>query len=787
MINNAGEVFEVIDDYFAKYTKNTEYIKTWLVRQLLGLIEADNSIGRNKFVINPKSVQSYKEDVLAQKEINFYYFIAGIWLYVYRYNKDISLGKDAILSWDNKEEKNDLLDIGDRFDNIKINFDKTVVDSVELDFATNEENASKYVFVNTDDVVPDLAELVPENIIFASEGIIEEESPYTKYLKAIRKKHYMLNTFVYENERKLDSFYVCNDLHLQEGQPLSLPTYYDCSEIKNVTIEKFPFKKYPGVLISADGGMGKSMMLHHLIVDMVDRFPEVKLVPIFVTARLYNPERVDLMDLIFTEFQRHNSDFSLADITALFAAGCAIVLIDGLDEISSNHINTFMDEFDRFKDCYPKVRFVFSTRKHINSSVLSGFCKFNLMPFDIEQALLMVKKLDSNVIKESTKESFIEALLNGTNGLNWEEQHEFLGNPLLLTIMLLAYEENFEIPTQRYLFYENAYNALAKKHDATKGLVREFKTGLSIKDFQLYFGEFCAATYGEEKYEFKEKEFYEKISDVIKANQLNVSEEDFIADIIEKLCLMYKDGEEYHFIHRSFQEYFTAYFFSKQDARYYKPIYEMFMAYDECRHEDQVLSMLYGMAPQSMELHIIIPFLKELTEGEYSGYGYFLDRLYPCLYFEDGECSQHFLLDDSESAIYNFIKKHYKIEQNSQFKAIADMGCIRPLLTFLRVPKCWLDGGQSDELVVVERDDVDSEYFAAYDYDEEIVGYMYEAPIMDLTRDVERNRVLLEHIFSDDFSLKIEYDLAVELLKKLERKYEEKPIGERKSFISKFH
>ena len=776
------DVFDKIDHYFETYTNNTEASKRWIVRQLLALIEADNSIGQNKFIVNPKFIQSYKGDVLAQDTISFYYFMAGMWLYVYRYNPDITLGRDTLDEWKKNADSLDLLGVGNRYDNIDISFDRSVIKDVELDLETEEEHSGP-IFIDTNDIAPDLGNFDPENIIFAQAGMIKAESPYTRYLNAIRKKHYLLETFIYENARPLDSFYVCNRLNMTESRiVLDAEQWKKEKLIENVTIDKLPVRE-KGIIISAEGGMGKSMMLHHLIVDMVDRFEEIQLIPIFVTVRLFNPSKGDLADFIYSEFKRHNNAFSLSDMTKLFATGRAVVLIDGLDEINTNYLDTFMDEYDRFMDLYPEVRYVVSTRRHINSRTISRFIRYTLMPFDKTQAITMVRKLDKHVIKEQTKEDFINSLEAGINGLDWENQHEFLGNPLLLTIMLLAYDDNYEIPTQRYLFYENAYTALAKKHDATKGLVRDFKTGLSIKDFQLYFGEFCAITYGEEKYEFTEDELFDYLNAVIKANGINTTAEIFLADVMEKLCLMYKDGNEYHFIHRSFQEYFTAYFFSKQDARYYEPIYEMFTCYDESRHEDQVLSMLYGMAEQSTELHIIIPFLEELIEGEHGGYGFFLDRIYPCLYFEDGECSQHFALDDSESAIYNFIKKHYKIEQDTIFEVIKDMPHCQPLMTFYYVPEFWQDKDNPGREILTERDDIDSEFFEVFDVDP--AGYLYEISIMDVFQNYENNKKFIDYIDGDDFPLKREYDLAVDLLAKLRLKYDKKNSSH--SFISKFH
>jgi hypothetical protein len=54
------------------------------------------------------------------------------------------------------------------------------------------------------------------------------------------------------------------------------------------------------------------------------------------------------------------------------------------------------------------------------------------------------------------------------------------------------------------------------------------------------------------KYDFKEDEIREYLSDVIASNGYSMTVDSVIADITEKLCLMFKDGDEYHFIHKTF-------------------------------------------------------------------------------------------------------------------------------------------------------------------------------------------------------------------------------------------
>ena len=80
---------------------------------------------------------------------------------------------------------------------------------------------------------------------------------------------------------------------------------------------------------------------------------------------------------------------------------------------------------------------------------------------------------------------------------------EFTENPLLLTIMLMTYEQFADIPSKMHVFYREAYVAMSQKHDASKGAFkRALKTGLTADQFADYMAEFCARTYRDEKYEF---------------------------------------------------------------------------------------------------------------------------------------------------------------------------------------------------------------------------------------------------------------------------------------------
>ena len=127
----------------------------------------------------------------------------------------------------------------------------------------------------------------------------------------------------------------------------------------------------------------------------------------------------------------------------------------------------------------------------------------DLCAFDKKQALELVEKLNFRPDDPSIKEKFYEEL----NSRLYETHNDFARNPLLLTIMLMTYEQYAEVPSKMHIFYQEAYATLSQKHDASKGAYkRALRTGLTADRFADYFAEFCAKTYLQEKFELTRSE-----------------------------------------------------------------------------------------------------------------------------------------------------------------------------------------------------------------------------------------------------------------------------------------
>jgi hypothetical protein len=196
----------------------------------------------------------------------------------------------------------------------------------------------------------------------------------------------------------------------------------------------------------------------------------------------------------------------------------------------------------------------------------------------------------------------------------YDTHKEFLTNPLLTIMMLITLEQFAEVPAKIHLFYEYAFEALFGRHDATKGggFQRKRHTNLALDDFKRLFAYFCAITYMKQITTFSASRVLEIIQQSINSSQINAEKTLFHNDLTECTCMLILDGLDYTFSHRSFQEYFTAYFLSRVKV-------------DEFEHAlptlvgrggfDNVLRMVSEMNNEKFEEAWAAPTLRALCEA----------------------------------------------------------------------------------------------------------------------------------------------------------------------------
>lgn len=569
------------------------------------------------------------------------------------------------------------------------------------------------------------------------------------YLDKVGGKYNEIKTLLYTDQPKpFYSFYVCNNIQRKIPVQSRVGSSYRTITIPDATSNELAdCSRF--VILSGTGGLGKSMMLRHLLLDAIERYDKNEIVPLFIPLNDFDETAGALFDHIFSKLDGYGAGIMKPQFESLLADGKCLLLFDGLDEIGTKHGGRFEKELESFTDRYPNNRYVISSRPYRSFVSYSRFTLLFLQPFSKEQALQLIDKLefrpDEPVIKAKFRTELDQTL--------YGSHREFTENPLLLTIMLMTFEQFAEVPSKMHVFYREAFVALSQKHDASKGAYKRIlRTGLTADKFADYFAEFCSRTYHDEKFELSEAEFeeyYYKLKERDKAGDRSTSAEDFLYDLCFNMCLMFFESGKYHFTHRSFQEYFCASYFSKQKDKNLRAIGNFFENRRSRNFGDKTFVMLYDMIPDKIDEYIFLPFLSDLLKecDEADGYWTFLEIMYPYLYYEMGE-TDDFFSNSPTSYLYEFVKKSF-----------FDNNCVCNGLPFYNSLVTETYGYIEDEdgdSKLVNLREVGDEYKREYSTPE-AVGWILEVDVEEVRKKKETYTDLLSRLESEDFVLWREY------------------------------
>ena len=432
-----------------------------------------------------------------------------------------------------------------------------------------------------------------------NEAKINLEIPFQDYLTNSYEKYSKIKTIIYgiEPKRLYDFFEIP---FLKKGSDIIKPT-----TTRVLTgISKF-------LIIEGSGGIGKSTLMKHLFLSEL----ELKdYIPIFIELKDFNEEgHLDLEKLLLKKLNQFHNTFQEEYLDYALQSGCFLFLLDGYDELYSENQKEFFKKLNDFCDKYPENHYILSSRPYSKSEFIEfqRFTVLKAVPFNKEQAISLITKIEYP--DEELKNKFIRDLESGL----YDRHESFASNPLLLNIMLSTYNDYAEIPQKLHLFYYQAFDTMFSKHDATKSYRRKMLSDLSSDTFKECFAIFCLLTYQKAKTEFtfpEIDEIFKKFPPRIK-NVLNISS--FIHDLENCLCVLYKEGNKYKFSHRSFQEYFVAYFLNIQTDSKMRDYSFCLIEWGKFRTSaDSVFPMLEDMSTQRFNNNILIPLLDKFEESK---------------------------------------------------------------------------------------------------------------------------------------------------------------------------
>lgn len=414
------------------------------------------------------------------------------------------------------------------------------------------------------------------------------KTAYSDYLRNTREKYSKSKSFFIRNQSvDIYSYYVSTGICC-ENKKIDIPKFKSCQSYSN------------RIVITGTGGSGKSVLMRHLFLDCISH---KEFVPILIELRDLNIEKVSLDEFIVETLDTYGFDVSGDYVEKAKKEGHFCFFLDGYDEVNHSIRKDLIKQISRLSNKFNKCPIFISSRPDEVFNGIEDFSVFKILPLNLESASSLIEKLpfDSEI-----KAKFTRDLKGGL----FEKHESFLSNPLLLSIMLLTYGENAEIPSKLSIFYNQAYEALFQRHDANKGgYSRSRKTNLDIQDFSRVFSVFALQTYEKRIFKMPRVDCLNFIEKARNNLHKEFEPEDYLSDLLSAACLLIEDGLEIAFSHRSFQEYFVALHISSAPPEIQE---KLINRYWKNMTSDNVILLLAEINPDLIERVLLVPKLEKL-------------------------------------------------------------------------------------------------------------------------------------------------------------------------------
>jgi len=399
---------------------------------------------------------------------------------------------------------------------------------------------------------------------------------------------------------------------LYRDKPVSLEFHYVASDFtcgdKKINAEEIiqAFRSNRRNIVTGTAGSGKSVLLKKVAIDLINTNQSI--IPCLIELRLLTSRETHttITDYLHKLISEQEENITTELLHKALKLGKIFLLLDGFDEIDHEKRSTYEAELLEISNKYSLSPILLSTRPDHTLESLQEFHTYRAEGLTKEQATNLIGKIEYDPV---IKTSFIEQLNTGL----FEKHIAFTSSPLLLTMLLLTYEQLAEIPEKIHIFYEQAFDTLYHKHDALKDLYRRKSyCNLPIDEFKKIFACFCTTTYYDRAFSFTYEESIKYIKQALNlANNTTTKAENFFKDLLNSVCIIQQEGLTYTFVHRSFQEYFAAVFISQTESIDIAPALDIIVV-DSLT--DNVISIAFDLNKEKLEKHWILPKLKKLKE-----------------------------------------------------------------------------------------------------------------------------------------------------------------------------
>jgi uncharacterized protein len=300
-------------------------------------------------------------------------------------------------------------------------------------------------------------------------------------------------------------------------------------------------------------GQGKSILMRFLLGRELRSGNHIPLL-----CELRNIESQGLRDYLNARFALLLEIVPDSMLFEFFAThGKITFLLDGFDEVLPENVARLSQEIEDLATRFPTCPILLTSRPDTECRHLTSFhtvkiaqlTELDLEPFyrKIGHDINFATRLAAAIVRSPTK---IKSLVV---------------TPLLATLLAISYRAAQKIPLEFSEFYEELFQILLIRHDASKlGWKRNRKAALNDRDFQQAFEAFCFSSRKRRLTAMSREEALLVLKDGLASLNLTADPQNVIDDIRRITCLLVDEGNKLQFVHNSVQEFFAARFVKTQ-------------------------------------------------------------------------------------------------------------------------------------------------------------------------------------------------------------------------------
>ncbi|NML22830.1 NACHT domain-containing protein [Pseudoflavitalea sp. G-6-1-2] len=368
------------------------------------------------------------------------------------------------------------------------------------------------------------------------------------------------------------------------------------------------------ITLIGDAGCGKSTIVRHLFLDCIDASFKI---PIKIELRYLNDFEGSLIDYIKEKvfrFQKLATNERI--IERLMSSGDFVFFLDGFDEIKSSIREKASKEIDDLVKLYSKNCFLLTTRPYTNVEMMPMFINFDVCEMQGDEIITFIRK-QFPVAESELAERIIETVKQRDKAA----YTSFLSNPLLLSMFILSYQSNAEIPNRKSGFYNQVFDTLYSMHDSLSklGYVREKESELSKDQIVEVLKLFSFLSYNDEKFLFSVLYANGRLNFIKeKKDSLAFDNSKLLYDLQVNLGILKAEGVDLAFPHRALQEYFSALYIASllepNKQRIYEKLQEKYNDWGLLPAHANYYELLYELDQKCFLEYLAIPVFEKLQQ-----------------------------------------------------------------------------------------------------------------------------------------------------------------------------